>query len=109
MGGWRLVLMEPVSDPAGGRVVRRWALALAPLAMLGTLDGCKRGGEAAAEDETAAPIPVVCEPAHAAERTERVTLRGVVVAPPDRDVLLSSPISGRVGEIKVHDGERVKA
>lgn len=73
------------------------------------LTGCHRGAAPEQEDEAAGPTPVACEPARAAERRVRILVRGVVATPPGRDVLLSSPIAGRLAEVRLHEGDRVEA
>ena len=60
-------------------------------------------------DEHAAPIEVTCEPAIAAAASSAIELRGVVGVPPDRSAIVSATVAGRVVEVRVHEGDRVKA
>jgi cobalt-zinc-cadmium efflux system membrane fusion protein len=39
---------------------------------------------------------------------DRVTLRGVVGVPPDKDAVVAPAVAGRLLEVKVHEGDRVK-
>ncbi|HEX7481467.1 MAG TPA: efflux RND transporter periplasmic adaptor subunit [Polyangiales bacterium] len=84
--------------------------ALVHLAVLGLcgvqLTGCQARGHDDAEPALGA-IEVVCEAAHAGNIAEHVELRGVVRPPPEREVLVSSLVAGRLREVRIHEGDRV--
>jgi RND family efflux transporter MFP subunit len=69
--------------------------------------GCKHD-EPAEASTAAVAIPVVCEPVRSGALSDRIALRGVVGVPPDRDAVVASTIAGRVVDIRVHEGDRVK-
>lgn len=61
-------------------------------------------------DDPADPaVPVVCETARSGAAVDRVTLRGVVAVPPERDAMVAPQVPGRLVTVKVHEGDRVNA
>jgi RND family efflux transporter MFP subunit len=70
--------------------------------------GCTRDGGKEEEAE-APPVPVTCEAVRGAEATGAIALRGVVSAPPDRDAVVAPAVAGRLVDVKVREGDKVKA
>ena len=88
---------------------RRAAVALAVGIAVAGAGGCGRShGEEAETEADAPPVAVACARARAAPATERVSLRGVVAVPPDRDAVVAPSVSGRLVEVRVHEGDRVR-
>ena len=84
-------------------MTRTWCFAL-------VLVSCKPEGVPGGDDEPAAgPIAVACTAARETPVTERVTLRGVVRAAPDKDAIVSSAVAGRITSVAVSEGEHVDA
>jgi RND family efflux transporter MFP subunit len=79
------------------------ALAVAALAVA----ACKK---APAEDDPgeSGPVAVVCTPARVASMSDRVTLRGVVGVPPDRDAVVAPAAAGRLLAVAVLEGDTVE-
>lgn len=70
--------------------------------------GCTR--DAGEEEEgDAPPVPVTCEPVRGGDGAGSIALRGVVSAPPDRDAVVAPAVAGRLSEVRVREGDRVKA
>lgn len=72
---------------------------------------CHRQAPAAADDEDeheheAPPVPVRCEAPTEARVTDAIVVRGVVAAPPDRQLTLAPAVPGRLANV-AHDGQRV--
>jgi len=87
---------------------RAVAIGIAAAGIVAVAGGCGRShsdeGEAEAD---ATPVAVGCAPARPAPATERVSLRGVVAVPPDRDAVVAPAVPGRLVEVRVHEGDRV--
>lgn len=96
--------MSAGADTSHGRL-RTAATACAIFAAVSG-GGCR--GQHDAESEPAlGPIDVLCEAAHTGDIAEHVELRGVVRPPPEREVLVSSLVAGRLREVRIHEGDRV--
>jgi RND family efflux transporter MFP subunit len=74
--------------------------------LLSLLAACRRSDPEAGEPQPAA-VPVTCRPVRAAPIAERVSLRGLVRPPPDRDALVAAAVPGRVREVRVQEGDAV--
>ncbi|HTJ47548.1 MAG TPA: efflux RND transporter periplasmic adaptor subunit [Kofleriaceae bacterium] len=70
---------------------------------------CKKSASESEGEDEVKPVSVVCEPAQAGAVADRVTLRGIVGAPPDKDAIVAAAVAGRLLEVKVKEGDRVKA
>jgi len=73
--------------------------------------GCKGAPPSEKEPEVEAadpPVPVTCEAARSGTTDDRVMLRGVVAAPPERDAVVAAAVAGRIVELRVHEGDAVK-
>ncbi len=88
--------------------IGRVALAMAIAAAAATA-ACKKAAGDAPADEEDHPVAVACEPARLAAASDDVVLRGTVGVPPDRDAVVAPAASGRLLEVKVREGDRVKA
>ena len=76
---------------------------------VGALSGCS--GAAAPEDDeeaSSAPVHVTCAPARTGAITDSISFRGVVTVPQDRDALVAPVVAGRIVEVAVHEGDRVR-
>ena len=80
--------------------MRCWFFTLALLA-------CHRGDDKKEGDEAIPPIQVSCVAARAATVGEKLTVRGLVKPPPDRDALVAAAVPGRVAEVRVQEGDTV--
>ncbi len=67
----------------------------------------REGGEE--EEGEAPPVPVTCEVVRGADASGTIALRGVVSAPPDRDAVVAPAVAGRLADVKVREGDKVKA
>jgi len=89
--------------PEGGscRVDRRWvALALVVISC--------RSPEAGEKEEAEGPVKVACRAATPSTMIDRIHVRGVVAAPPNRQATVASTVAGRVSELLVQEGEPVE-
>jgi RND family efflux transporter MFP subunit len=68
-----------------------------------------RGAPEEEHREEAPPAAVTCEVALAGDVEEVVEVVGQIAPPPAADAILSSPVAGRVGQVTVEEGDRVKA
>jgi RND family efflux transporter MFP subunit len=69
--------------------------------------GCRppaEGEEPAAREA----VEVRCEPARTETIVERVELRGVVGVPPGREAVMAPAVAGRLVEVRVREGDRVR-
>ncbi len=72
------------------------------------LAACHPQADGSAEEEApTGPIPVQCAPVQTANVADHVELRGTVRPPPDREVVVSPIVAGRLLEIRVHEGDSV--
>jgi RND family efflux transporter MFP subunit len=69
---------------------------------------CRHAPEAEDEDKPA-PAAVTCRPAAGATIDDLVDVTGVIAPPPKLDAVVSSPVSGRVAQVLVDEGDRVAA
>jgi len=58
--------------------------------------------------EAPPPAAVTCEAARAGEIEEVIEVVGQIAPPPAADAVLSSPVAGRVAQVTVEEGDRVK-
>src|SRR4029079_6201092 len=70
---------------------------------------CKKAAPAATEDDEKKTVHVTCQPAIVASAADDVSLRGVVTVAPDRDAQVAPAVAGRLTDVRVHEGDRVKA
>ncbi len=79
------------------------------LAVASATPGCRRS---AGDEEIAAPeVPTIAAQTGTVTRrdlVERLLARGSIVAPPNEDVKIASPVAGRVVEMKVAEGDPVR-
>src|SRR5262249_30980307 len=89
----------------GGNAMRMYVLAA-----LVARAGCKKS-EPRADDEVAepvVPVAVTCAPVTTATVTDEANLRGIIAAPPDRQATVAPATAGRIAEIHVREGDKVK-
>ncbi|HEX2679098.1 MAG TPA: efflux RND transporter periplasmic adaptor subunit [Polyangiales bacterium] len=77
------------------------------LAALAWLFACHPQPAEEDDEKPAGPIAVKCEAAQTANISDRVELRGSIRPPPDREVVVSPIVAGRLLEIRVHEGDSV--
>jgi len=68
---------------------------------------CRRPEPGAEGEEHVAPIHVTCAAPAARAATDRIVVRGVVAAPPDRQALVAPAVAGRIADVAVVEGQRV--
>jgi RND family efflux transporter MFP subunit len=85
--------------------VKRAALIIALACACKSSEPPAEGGD----DEAKGPVTVGCAPAELGPVSDRISLRGVVGVPPDKDAVVAPAVAGRVLDVKVHEGDRVAA
>jgi len=75
------------------------------IAVLAAASGCKAPAE---EPEEAPPVTVRCVPLEARAVDETVSLRGRLEPPPGGDLPVASQVAGRVVQVAVHEGQKIK-
>ena len=70
---------------------------------------CHGGGDEGDDDDKPAAAQVTCQKVEATTVEDTVEASGVIATPPRVDAVVSSPIAGRVGQVLVEPGDRVKA
>jgi RND family efflux transporter MFP subunit len=68
---------------------------------------CHKGGSSAGDDDQQPQIDVTCAAATAAKTSNKVTLRGILAPPPDKDAVVAPAVAGRISEVKVREGDVV--
>ena len=96
----------------GARLRLRFAWIAGAVVIALALTGCSSGGSS--DDDTAAPagsavVQVTLTRVTRADISQMLTITGSVAAPPNRDVKVSALVSGRVTEVSVAEGDRVRA
>lgn len=102
MSGARLAAVTTRMAPHRAR------LALTVAAMTVIAVGCKKDSDAGDEDKPATAA-VTCVVATAAQIDDTVEVTGVIAPPPKLDAIVSSPVTGRVSQVAVEEGDHVAA
>src|SRR5262245_34670615 len=94
---------SPTSQRPSGRTSMRTSWLAVALVV-----ACRHPPDAEEEDKPA-PAAVTCSPVAAAVIDDLVDVAGVIAPPPKLDAVVSSPVSGRVAQVSVEEGDRVAA
>ena len=99
---------------SGGEGLRPQASGLRPaaralFAALVVIAACHGGGDEGSDDDKPAPAAVTCRPVAQTTVDDTVEVTGVIATPPLVDAIVSSPVSGRVGQVLVEPGDHVTA
>lgn len=76
--------------------------------MLLSAFGCRRT-PSADDEKAAAMVEVTVTHVERADISDTLTLSGTIIAPPNRDIRVSSLVAGRIAELPVAEGDRVEA